>query len=304
MTKTSGHKAFTWTLGTCTAVSLAGNVAAATLLPHHLALPTPVVIAAASVAPLLLPAAVHLVPRTDDLPRRVRAVVVLAVVVAAAAAFALSFASLTAVAQAAGHPGALGMLLPVAVDVLAAASAYALVVMPADARAAAGLGDVAVARHTAADQLAPDAVHWPDSVAWLTAPVARPDPEPAAHDNVAPQPATSSDAAAQQGGAAPDGARETRDAPVTRPDHGATTLPLEPDGDTDRAVAAPLHPDPPALRRLSAVPDRDAVLADRDAEILRRDTAGESASEIGEAMGFSKSTALRHVRRLREETTA
>ncbi|MBS4102936.1 hypothetical protein [Tsukamurella paurometabola] len=126
---------FAVTLGVCTAVSLAGNVGAATLLPHTLTLPTPAVIAAASVAPLLLPAAVHLVPRAAGLPKGARGVVVFAVIVASIAAFALSFASLMAVAQASGHPGLLGALLPLAVDVLAGAAAYALVVMPADAPA-------------------------------------------------------------------------------------------------------------------------------------------------------------------------
>ncbi len=84
---------FAVTLGVCTAVSLAGNVGAATLLPHTLTLPTPAVIAAASVAPLLLPAAVHLVPRAAGLPKGARGVVVFAVIVASIAAFALSFAS-------------------------------------------------------------------------------------------------------------------------------------------------------------------------------------------------------------------
>lgn len=131
--KSSPRTPFAVTLGVCTLVSLAGNVGAATLLPQHLALPTPAVIAAASVAPLLLPAAVHLVPRAVGLPKGARGVVVFAVIVASFAAFALSFASLMAVAQASGHPGRLGALLPLAVDVLAGAAAYALVVMPAGA---------------------------------------------------------------------------------------------------------------------------------------------------------------------------
>ncbi|OLT79705.1 hypothetical protein BKG58_19955 [Mycobacteroides abscessus subsp. abscessus] len=105
------------------------------MLARDLGLPIPVVMVAGAIAPLLLPAAVHLVPKTAGLPQKARRVVIFAVLVSATAAFALSFASLTAVAQASGHSGRLGMLLPIAVDVLAAAAAYALVVMPADAPA-------------------------------------------------------------------------------------------------------------------------------------------------------------------------
>ncbi len=130
---TTDRHDFTAALYACTGVSLAGNEAAAVLLSHDLSLPTPVVMIAAAIAPLLLPGAVHLVPKTAGLPKRARRAVVGAVLVAAAAAFALSFFALAAVAQGSGHPGKLGWLLPIAVDVLAAASAYALVVMPVDA---------------------------------------------------------------------------------------------------------------------------------------------------------------------------
>ncbi|SIH17033.1 DUF2637 domain-containing protein [Mycobacteroides abscessus] len=128
----NARRDFTAALYACTGVSLAGNEAAAVLLSHDLSLPTPVVMVAAAIAPLLLPGAVHLVPKTAGLPKRARRAVVGAVVISAAAAFALSFFALAAVAQGSGHPGKLGWLLPIAVDVLAAASAYALVVMPVE----------------------------------------------------------------------------------------------------------------------------------------------------------------------------
>ncbi|OBB53116.1 DUF2637 domain-containing protein [Mycolicibacterium fortuitum] len=133
MTSPNARRDFTVALFACTLVSLAGNEASSTMLARDLGLPIPVVMVAGAIAPLLLPAAVHLVPKTAGLPQKARRVVIFAVLVSATAAFALSFASLTAVAQASGHPGRLGMLLPIAVDVLAAAAAYALVVMPADA---------------------------------------------------------------------------------------------------------------------------------------------------------------------------
>ncbi|OBK09600.1 hypothetical protein A5637_29225 [Mycolicibacterium fortuitum] len=135
MTSPNARRDFTVALFACTLVSLAGNEASSTMLARDLGLPIPVVMVAGAIAPLLLPAAVHLVPKTAGLPQKARRVVIFAVLVSATAAFALSFASLTAVAQASGHPGRLGMLLPIAVDVLAAAAAYALVVMPADAPA-------------------------------------------------------------------------------------------------------------------------------------------------------------------------
>lgn len=280
-TKTSGHRAFTWTLGTCTAVSLAGNVAAATLLPHQLALPTPVVIVAASVAPLLLPAAVHLVPRTDDLPRRVRAVVVLAVAISAAAAFVLSFASLTAVAQASGHAGRHGMLLPVAVDVLAAAAAYALVVMPTDA------GEVA---EPAADRDANPVTHavhrgadlsYPVGLTWMTQPAT----QPIDYGTELTSPAsTSGDSMTQAGDATADAVPAPRRRGPTRPD----AAPATPVGDAaDAAEAGP--------RRTLVTQLGDA--ADRDAEILRRAEAGESSREIAGALGISPSTAQRVIRR-------
>lgn len=185
---TSTRTPFAVTLGVCTAVSLAGNVGAATLLPHHLALPTPAVIAAASVAPLLLPAAVHLVPRAAGLPKGARGVVVFAVIVASIAAFAMSFASLMAVAQASGHPGLLGALLPLAVDVLAGAAAYALVVMPA-ATTAAEQAPVQPVQTPVHQPEQADAPAYPATLTWL-APVHQASSDDAVHQlaETAPEP--------------------------------------------------------------------------------------------------------------------
>lgn len=172
MTSPNARRDFTAALFACTLVSLAGNEASSTMLARDLGLPIPVVMVAGAIAPLLLPAAVHLVPRTVGLPERARRVVIFAVLVSAAAAFALSFASLTAVAQASGHPGKLGMLLPIAVDVLAAASAYALVVMPADAPAAEQPVEQAVEQTPVHNVEDAPALEYPATPTWL-APVHR-----------------------------------------------------------------------------------------------------------------------------------
>lgn len=166
MTSPNARRDFTVALFACTLVSLAGNEASSTMLARDLGLPIPVVMVAGAIAPLLLPAAVHLVPRTVGLPKRARRVVIFAVLVSAAAAFALSFASLTAVAQASGHPGRLGMLLPIAVDVLAAASAYALVVMPADVPAAERPVQTPVQTPVHHVNDAP-ALEYPNELTWL-----------------------------------------------------------------------------------------------------------------------------------------
>ncbi|ULP48053.1 DUF2637 domain-containing protein [Mycolicibacter virginiensis] len=136
------RKWFMWVLLGSTAASLAGNIAAATLLPHGgAALPTAVVIAVASVAPLALPVAVHSVPVAARAAGGVRAVVVVSVAVVSLAAFAMSFDALAQLAHAAGHSGWVGALLPVTLDVLAAASAVALVLDPAVATVAAPVAD-------------------------------------------------------------------------------------------------------------------------------------------------------------------
>ncbi|AYM40327.1 Protein of uncharacterised function (DUF2637) [Mycobacteroides abscessus subsp. abscessus] len=149
----------------------------------------------------------------------------------------------------------------------------------------------------------------------VDAPVARPRQDAAV---IAPQPLTSGDAVTRHGDPKPD---DAADAPVAAlpervPDQGddAGDAPVD-DAETqavarvdDAARDAPLArtsdpaddpTDAPAARRLTSVPA--AKLSDRDAEILRRTIAGESAQTIADAMKVSKSTALRHVRRLREE---
>lgn len=120
------RKAFTRLLLGCTTVSLAGNVAYAV----ERGAVTPVSIALAAVAPILLPVGVHYIPKAARVRRGARFVVTVAVIVAATAAFVLSFEALSGLMRMRGHDGWTAYLLPVAIDVLAAAAAYALVVEP------------------------------------------------------------------------------------------------------------------------------------------------------------------------------
>ncbi|RIS51919.1 hypothetical protein [Mycobacteroides abscessus] len=120
------RKAFTRLLLGCTTVSLAGNVAYAV----ERGAVAPVSIALAAVAPILLPVGVHYIPKAARVRRGARFVVTVAVIVAATAAFVLSFEALSGLMRMRGHDGWTAYLLPVAVDVLAAAAAYALVVEP------------------------------------------------------------------------------------------------------------------------------------------------------------------------------
>lgn len=135
---------------------------------------------------------------------------------------------------------------------------------------------------------------------------------------VAPQLLTSDDAVARHGDPEPD---DAAGAPVAAlpgrvpdqdddagdaPADDAETQAVDRVGDAadDDPLARTSDPadDPtgaPAARRLTSVPA--AKLSARDTEILRRTIAGESAQTIADAMKVSKSTALRHVRRLREE---
>lgn len=122
----SDRKAFTRLLLGCTGISLAGNVA---YVVERGAV-TPVSIALAAVAPILLPVGVHYIPMATRVRRGARFVVTVAVIVAAAAAFVLSFEALSGLMRMHGHSGWTAYLFPVAVDVLAAAAAYALVVEP------------------------------------------------------------------------------------------------------------------------------------------------------------------------------
>lgn len=242
-----------------TATSAAANVAAALLLPHgHL--PAAVTISVALVPPLALPIAVHSVPVAARAVGAVRGVVVLAVLVVAAAAFAASFDRLNALAAAAGHGGWTAALLPVTLDVLAGASAVALVLDPD--RHADAAGDVAV-QHTdasphQADVALQEAQHQPDLAAsWQppaggAAPVAGQQPWPQ-------QPAT--DAQSVTGADA---------VPMPQPLHLVTTA--------DGAGVVATSVEEQALQLVQRGVTRLDV--DQVAEVLRRRAAGASQRGI------------------------
>lgn len=314
--KSSPRTPFAVTLGVCTLVSLAGNVGAATLLPHDLALPTPAVIAAASVAPLLLPAAVHLVPRAVGLPKGARGVVVFAVIVASFAAFALSFASLMAVAQASGHPGRLGALLPLAVDVLAGAAAYALVVMPAGASIA-----------EPPEQLVHHSVHQADQSTAPAAPTPVHQPAAPAPEQPVHQVSVTAPKAAQQPGAP---TVTSDDQVVHQPAalvHQVTET--QPVHAAERPRLAAVHGDAPAQseavqlvhQRTTEAEQTPEVLpvhrvqaaavvqagaselpASRIAEVYARLDAGESMTFIAKA-GIANKRTIAKLRTAREELT-
>lgn len=302
---TSTRTPFAVTLGVCTAVSLAGNVGAATLLPHHLALPTPAVIAAASVAPLLLPAAVHLVPRAAGLPKGARGVVVFAVIVASIAAFAMSFASLMAVAQASGHPGLLGALLPLAVDVLAGAAAYALVVMPADAPAAEQAPEQPV--HQPVHQVsvtAPKAVHQPSAPAVTSADEVVHRPAAPVHQEAVTQPVHTAERprlAAVHRTDAPEQS-EAVHAPE-RPVHQRTE-PAPVQTPVVQAVQSPVVQPVHRAQAAAVVQAGGIELAvEKVAEIYARKDAGQSQNEIANAKVAAKRTVAKVLAR-RDELTA
>ncbi|MFD9829006.1 DUF2637 domain-containing protein [Tsukamurella tyrosinosolvens] len=155
MTTDANRRAFTWLLYGCTTVSLAGNVA-------YYAGTGPVGVALAAVAPILLPVGVHYIPKAAAVRRGARFVVTLAVIVAATAAFVLSFEALSGLAREHGHGGWTAYLLPIAVDVLAAAAAYALVVDPASQSEHASESEEPV--HQAAPE---HELVYPTTSAWL-----------------------------------------------------------------------------------------------------------------------------------------
>jgi DNA-binding CsgD family transcriptional regulator len=84
------------------------------------------------------------------------------------------------------------------------------------------------------------------------------------------------------------------------PDHDGPDAAGGADSDEVVARSGDASDDAPVARRLAAVP-APPKLSKRDAEILRRTIAGESAQTIAYAMKVSKSTALRHIRRLRAD---
>lgn len=318
MTSPNARRDFTVALFACTLVSLAGNEASSTMLARDLGLPIPVVMVAGAIAPLLLPAAVHLVPKTAGLPQKARRVVIFAVLVSATAAFALSFASLTAVAQASGHPGRLGMLLPIAVDVLAAAAAYALVVMPADAPVAEQPVEQSVEQLPVHHVNDAPALEYPATLTRL-APVhriAETAPEQAVHQPTdgAPAPAsgtsapavTSNDAAVHQPAASVHQESETQ--PVHTAERHLVAVHRTDAPAQSEAVQTPVMqpvrqrtaPDPvqgPEVRPVHRA-QAEAVVqagaselpASRIAEVFARKDRGESQNAIAKAVPVNKRT--------------
>lgn len=304
----NARRDFTAALAICTAVSLAGNVAAATLLPQNLGLPTWAVVIAASIAPLLLPGAVHLVPKTTGLPDSARRAVVAAVVISAAAAFVLSFASLTAIAQASGHAGLIGMLLPIAVDVLAAASAYALVVMPVevdalrDAPVDIDATQTPVHREASAPPQPADAAALRDAepapVATQIAPARdADDPESAVH--VATQHDALRDADTEE---IPLTSDASRDAVTARRDVEVPTRRLTAVPPVRRNVDRDTSDGDEHLRRAELLVEAGRTTAPVDAvhRVLRGKAAGESNRDVADATGLTESKVQRIVKASRE----
>lgn len=245
------RKAFTRLLLGCTTVSLAGNVAYAV----ERGAVTPVSIALAAVAPILLPVGVHYIPKAARVRRGARFVVTVAVIVAATAAFVLSFEALSGLMRMRGHDGWTAYLLPVAIDVLAAAAAYALVVEPDAVREESAVVTIrqrvrrAVARilrrDAAASKRRVDAPLLRDE-----SPVTRPVETPAMRD-AEPAPAATRTAS-------------VRDAePAQRATQAATQRDALRDADRDelpvtsadsRDAAAKHRDEAPTTRRLAAVP--------------------------------------------------
>ncbi|CAJ1579762.1 hypothetical protein [[Mycobacterium] wendilense] len=295
----SDRKAFTRLLLGCTTVSLAGNVAYAV----ERGAVTPVSIALAAVAPILLPVGVHFIPKAARVRRGARFAVTVAVIVAAVAAFVLSFEALSGLMRMRGHDGWTAYLLPVAIDVLAAAAAYALVVEP-------------------------DAVREEAPVAQRVEAPATRDAEPAraatqtesVRDAELDEPATH---AATQRDALRDA--DTDELPVTRGESREADAKHGDEAATSRRLTAVPTPRPaathaPASLATQTVADRDA---DGDSEHLRRaellvdagrTTAsvdvvrrvlrgkanGDSNRELAAATGITESAVQRIVKAARE----
>ncbi|MGV0633839.1 DUF2637 domain-containing protein [Mycolicibacillus trivialis] len=317
---TTDRRAFTALLLGCTAVSLAGNIA---YVVERGAV-TPVSIALAAVAPILLPVGVHYIPKANRVRRGARFVVTVAVMVAAVAAFVLSFEALSGLMRMHGHGGWTAYLLPVAVDVLAAAAAYALVVEPE-----------APAEHRAPGRPAEQELTYPDALTWMTAPPAeqvpdsapqpprevaptavQADPHPAVHRPAPPagQPLTSEDVdtapIAEQAEQRPDPQRDPR--PVQPAEPVAPTLadtaeqadPQLPRFEVHRdglapaprpAPAASLDPEDIAVHRATAehlVADgRTAATVEQVTRVLEMTAQGASQRMIASEVGIS-STAV------------
>lgn len=314
----SDRKAFTRLLLGCTTVSLAGNVAYAV----ERGAVTPVSIALAAVAPILLPVGVHFIPKAARVRRGARFVVTVAVIVAAVAAFVLSFEALSGLMRMRGHDGWTAYLLPVAIDVLAAAAAYALVVEPdavreeavavtirqrlrrlvtrmlrRDAAASKRRVDAPLLRDespTTQPVEAPvlcDAAPAPTATHTATQPDARHDAlRDAGTDEVPVTCGDSRDAAAKHGGEAPTTRRLTA-VPTTRPTSTQTAASpatqTAPDRDAD--VDAQL------LRRATQLVEAGRTKAPVDAahRVLRGKSAGETNRDLASETGLTESAVQR-----------
>lgn len=269
------RKAFTRLLLGCTTVSLAGNVAYAV----ERGAVTPVSIALAAVAPILLPVGVHYIPKAARVRHGARFVVTVAVIVAATAAFVLSFEALSGLMRMRGHDGWTAYLLPVAVDVLAAAAAYALVVEPDAVREETvavtirqrvrRAVDRVLRRDAAASKRRVDAPLLRDE-SPVTRPVETPamrdaEPAPAATRTASvrdAEPAQRATQAATQRDALRDA--DTEELPVTRDDSRDAAAKHRDEAPTTRRLAAVPTPRPAATHAPASAATQTAT--DRDAE--------------------------------------
>lgn len=291
----SDRKAFTRLLLGCTTVSLAGNVAYAV----ERGAVTPVSIALAAVAPILLPVGVHFIPKAARVRRGARFVVTVAVIVAAVAAFVLSFEALSGLMRMRGHDGWTAYLLPVAIDVLAAAAAYALVVEPDAVREEAPVTQRVEAPAMRDAEPAPTATQTP-SVR---------DAELATHTDATPdEPATQSDAlrdadteeipvtcgdsrdAAAKQGTEPSTTRRLTAKQDTEPSTTQTATDRDADGDSEH------------LRRAELLVDAGRTTASVDVvhRVLRGKANGDSNRELAAATGITESAVQRIVKAARE----
>lgn len=288
----------------------------------------------AGLAPVVLAAMSRLITKVlqaelvvSGTPDKVNWAVAGAVGLIGAGAFYLSFETLRQAAE--PDHGGMAWVFPATLDLAIVVCAVVLAVIaradetdqrngvPARvtlwSRVAARLSSdpdtAAVTRHDDADQPAHELVY-PSTPAWITAPVSRHDADQELDQHPAPQPVTSDDAG--------DSAAVTRSKEATRQDDDAAdpapddavTQPLPVPGDAERGAPAEQSGDPdqqadhdpddaqPA-RRLASVPA--ASVDDDDAELILRLVAeGASGAEAAEALGVSKSTALRRMRQVKE----
>lgn len=317
------RKAFTRLLLGCTTVSLAGNVAYAV----ERGAVTPVSIALAAVAPILLPVGVHYIPKAARVRRGARFVVTVAVIVAATAAFVLSFEALSGLMRMRGHDGWTAYLLPVAIDVLAAAAAYALVVEPDSVREKTAVVTIrqrvrrAVARIlrrvTAASKRRVDTPVLRDE-APVTQPVevpgmrdAAPAPTATQTEELATQRPTTHDALRDADtGELPVNSADSRDAAAKHVDEATTTRRLTAVPAT-RVVATQTptdrdDDDAEYLLRATRLVDAGRTTAPLDAvqRVLRGKANGDSNRDLAASTGITESAVQRIVKAARELVTA